>query len=120
MGAHIRAFNLYRGTVPEGLELDHLCRVTICVNPDHLEPVTHRVNVLRGASVQAAYARRTQCPLGHALDGANLILDWSEGRKSRYRRCRTCTRGVQRLAHRAKKAAGWSRTYKSYHKRSAE
>ena len=48
--AHIYVYELLVGPVPEGLELDHLCRVTACVNPDHLEPVTHLVNVHRGAS----------------------------------------------------------------------
>lgn len=49
--AHIVVYQRHKGSIPPGLELDHLCRVRSCVNPDHLEPVTHIVNVLRGAGV---------------------------------------------------------------------
>jgi len=48
--AHIVMYESEIGFVPEGMELDHLCRNTLCVNPEHLEPVTHRINVLRGKS----------------------------------------------------------------------
>lgn len=48
--AHRIAYNFLVGEIPEGLELDHLCRVRCCVNPDHLEPVTHRENMVRGAN----------------------------------------------------------------------
>lgn len=48
-GAHRFVYTLLVGPVPDGLELDHLCRVRACVNPDHLEPVTHEENVRRGA-----------------------------------------------------------------------
>src|SRR5687767_10789272 len=46
--AHRVAFEIFRGPIPDGLELDHLCRVKACVNPWHLEPVTHAENMLRG------------------------------------------------------------------------
>lgn len=46
--AHVYAYELTHGTVPDGLELDHLCRNVMCVRPDHLEPVTHAVNMQRG------------------------------------------------------------------------
>ena len=46
IASHIAAYRLFKGLVPEGLELDHLCRMPFCVNPDHLEAVTHTVNVL--------------------------------------------------------------------------
>ncbi len=45
--AHIIAYETFVGEVPEGLELDHLCRVRSCCNPDHVEPVTHKVNMQR-------------------------------------------------------------------------
>jgi HNH endonuclease len=47
-GAHIVVYRFYKGDYAEGLELDHLCRITRCVNPEHLEPVTHKINVYRG------------------------------------------------------------------------
>jgi len=57
-GAHIWAWNHLVGPVPDGLELDHLCRVRHCVNPDHLEPVTHAENTRRGAGPILARLRR--------------------------------------------------------------
>jgi hypothetical protein len=75
------------GPVPNGLELDHLCRVRACVNPGHLEPVTHRVNTLRGETVAARNARATHCPAGHPYDEVNTYAD-RLGRRS----CRECCR----------------------------
>ena len=46
--AHRRSYTDAKGPIPDGMELDHLCRTPVCVNPDHLEPVSHRVNVARG------------------------------------------------------------------------
>lgn len=54
--AHRVAYEAFRGPIPEGLEIDHLCRNTRCVNPFHLEPVTHAENLIRGMSVRAPYA----------------------------------------------------------------
>lgn len=79
--AHRVAYELLVGPVPAGLDLDHLCRNTICVNPDHLEPVTRRANVLRGMGPSAENARKTRCLNGHSFDGV-----YSTGQ----RRCLTC------------------------------
>src|SRR5437773_10375437 len=70
--AHRFAWILMIGEIPDGLTLDHLCRRTMCVNPAHLEPVTHRVNVLRGIGRTAINARKTHCKWGHPLSGENL------------------------------------------------
>lgn len=68
--AHIQAYEIIVGLIPKNLELDHLCRVTHCVNPAHLEAVTHQVNMLRGATIFAQQIARVDadgatCPHGH-------------------------------------------------------
>ena len=85
--AHRVAYELVVGPIPDGLELDHLCRNTLCVNPDHLEPVTMRVNILRSQSEPANNARKTHCPHGHAYDAENTYVN-PKGHRS----CRECRR----------------------------
>ncbi len=58
--AHRVAYETLVGPIPAGLQIDHLCRNTSCVNPDHLEPVTPRENTLRSPA-----SRPRQCPQGH-------------------------------------------------------
>ena len=85
--AHRWGYEALRGSVPQELVLDHLCRVRSCVNPWHLEPVTNAVNIRRGetgSSNQARANKITHCPFGHAYEGWNLIR--YQGRRS----CRKC------------------------------
>lgn len=95
VAAHRWAYQLLVGEIPDGLTLDHLCRVRACVNPWHLEPVPHRTNILRGEGPAAINARRTQCVNGHPFTSENTYLT-PDGR----RQCRTCIRrrGQARLA----------------------
>lgn len=65
--AHRVAYELFVGPIPAGLTIDHLCRVRACVNPDHLEPVTNRENILRGVAPSALNARKTHCIRGHVF-----------------------------------------------------
>ena len=82
--AHRWAYESLRGTVPNGLILDHLCRNRQCVNPEHMEPVTNKQNVLRGAGITAQEAERTHCPAGHVYDLLNT--HFYQGR----RYCKRC------------------------------
>ncbi len=87
IGAHIFAWQQAHGQVPPGLQLDHLCRVKGCVNPQHLEPVTQQVNTLRGSTV---LQKKAFCKYGHPFEGDNL-------RQQRKRRvCIQCYRTAKR------------------------
>ena len=89
--AHRAANRLLIGEVPEDLELDHLCRIRACVNPQHLDAVPHGVNLARsplvGRCSQLRQAAKTRCPKDHLYD----LID-EKGR----RRCRTCRRAQRR------------------------
>ena len=97
VGAHCVSYWLYKGPIPKGLELDHLCRNPLCVNPIHLEAVTHRINSLRGIGASAKHARQTECAYGHPFDLFNTYF--LRGR----RYCRICTRERQRAKYRSLK-----------------
>lgn len=79
-GAHRVAYRHFCGPIPEGLEIDHLCRQQRCVNPNHLEPVTHLENMRRYA------ATITHCKRGHEFTEANTY------RLQNRRLCRACSR----------------------------
>lgn len=87
------------GPIPPGYTIDHLCKNLVCVNPDHLEPVTAAVNVLRGESFVARNRRKVQCHRGHWFTHDNTYVD-----KTGRRHCRICSRDTMR-AIRARKVA---------------
>lgn len=87
---HRWAYEITNGPVPTALTLDHLCRNRACWNPDHLEPVTMRVNVLRGDGPTADNARKDVCVHGHELTGDNIRR--RSGARSHHRECLTCHR----------------------------
>ena len=80
--AHRVAHALFIGPIPDGLNIDHLCRNKRCVNPAHLEAVTQRENVLRGL-----IGRRTHCKNGHEYTPENTTIT-----KAGSRECKTCRR----------------------------
>lgn len=88
-----RAFYLhFRGEIPPGMHLDHICRVRSCVNPDHLEIVTPRENLLRGNGHAAINSKKKSCKRGHELAGKNLYLT-PDGRRN-CKICRSQPQGV--------------------------
>lgn len=85
--AHRVIYEHLVGPIPDGMDLDHLCRVPICVNPDHLEPVTRAENLRRGLKRQPG----THCQVGHIwADGALYISPKGK------RHCRICQRERER------------------------
>lgn len=87
-GAHRFAYIDAHGPIPDGFVIDHLCGNPPCVNPEHLEAVTQRQNLLRGNTIAAANAQKTHCPQGHPYDEANTSVSKSDGS----RKCRACAR----------------------------
>lgn len=88
--SHRFAYILLVGPIPDGLQLDHLCRVRHCVNPKHLEPVTGAENTRRGVGPSAANARKTSCVNGHAFTEENTYIYGGD------RNCRTCRNEASR------------------------
>ena len=93
-GVHRFMYEQAFGPITPGLQIDHLCRVRDCVNPDHLEAVTCRENLMRGETFQARNAAKTHCPAGHPYD------DFRRGA----RRCTRCMRHYQREYQRRKRS----------------
>ncbi|MEU1761696.1 HNH endonuclease signature motif containing protein [Micromonospora sp. NPDC005652] len=98
---HRLSYEMFVGPIPDGLQIDHRChnedksclggrncRHRRCVNPSHLEPVTNRVNTLRGVGVTAQHARATHCTKSHPLSGDNLRIRPDTGARV----CRQCVR----------------------------
>lgn len=104
--AHRVAYELVRGKIPAGLELDHLCRNTSCVHPLHLEAVTHHENVLRGALI------KTHCLRGHPRTPENLT--------GSSRNCRICANAWNRIDNQTESHKVWRRTWQKQYRQKDE
>jgi hypothetical protein len=89
--AHRFSYKAFVGDIPAGLEIDHTCRVRHCVNPEHLEVVTHDENMRR--------ARRVECRRGHPYTGNNFFVN-----KAGDRVCKICTEMMRKARVERKKA----------------
>lgn len=87
--SHRFSYELLREKIPFGKVLDHLCRTRSCVNPDHLEVVSNKENILRGVGLGAIESRMVNCKYGHPLQGNNLYI-----RLDGKRRCRLCNKNA--------------------------
>jgi hypothetical protein len=90
--AHRYFYEHYKGKIPEGLHIDHLCSNKKCVNPDHLEAVTPRENNRRAQHIRLL--KRVTCPYGHPLYGENLYI--AHNKKGMFRNCKICKRASNR------------------------
>jgi len=91
--SHRFAYELLIGKIPEGMYIDHLCRVRHCVNPIHLEPVTNKENIFRGET-GSLNAKKTTCPKGHNYSGKN-----KRGRRI----CNICRANDERIRRQRKR-----------------
>ena len=89
---HRASYSYFKGQIPYGKEIDHLCRNRKCFNPSHLEAITHRTNVLRGIGLSAINAKKTFCPKGHLYIGYNIKMT-----RNQERICRTCAQDQNRI-----------------------
>lgn len=93
--AHRASYELFVGPIPDGLEMDHLCRNRRCINPEHLEAVTHLENMHRNPFVSARM-KQTHCKHGHEFTPEN-----TRRKKNGTRCCRACDQGGRRAAREA-------------------
>jgi hypothetical protein len=94
---HRVAYEVYKGAIPEGYQIDHLCKNTSCINPQHLEAVTQRENILRSNSFAAINSKKTECINGHSLIGDNVYI-----KPNGARNCKECRKITRREYYKTK------------------
>lgn len=99
VAAHRWAYLHFVGSIPDGLQVDHLCRNRSCVNVEHMDIVTNRENVIRGNTARGGL--RSHCDLGHEYTEANTIH-----RRDGQRACRQCARDLKKAWRQRQKERG--------------
>lgn len=113
---HRVSYQIHKGEIPEGLVIDHLCRVRHCANPEHLEAVTLKENLLRGNTLQAKYKNRDACSNGHKYTKETMHLD-----KDGFRKCRLCWKIYRKNASPEQRKKNykitkeWKKKHPNYH-----
>jgi hypothetical protein len=100
--AHRVVYEKLRDPIPDGLTIDHLCRVRSCVNPYHMEPVSAAVNTARGQGPAGLNVHKTHCKHGHVFDEQNTRVTYQ--RAGWWRVCRPCHNARCRKSYHAAKA----------------
>jgi hypothetical protein len=91
--AHRHYYEMHKGLIPAGLQIDHTCNVRCCVNPYHLDPVTGLENMRRMAMRRSKHGLDEVCKHGHAFDADNTRI-----RKDGRRQCKTCQRAYKKAS----------------------
>lgn len=104
VGPHRVAYELWKGPIPPGLQIDHLCRNRRCVNVEHLEATTPKVNTLRSLAPSAVNAIKAHCKRGHAFTPENTRIRRKGQAVERH--CRVCVRAGVADHYRRKRASG--------------
>ena len=101
--AHRISYEIHVGLIPEGMTIDHLCRVRHCFNPNHLEVVTLKENLMRGDTLCARNSNKTHCDKGHEFTPENTFKQYRDNGKGRAcRRCHNDRRNERRAKARVK------------------
>jgi len=108
--SHRFAYQVNKGSIPKGFEIDHLCKNRACVNPEHMEAVTHKENLLRSNTVTLINKIKTHCPQGHQYTPDNI--DKWHMEKLGQRKCRKCHNEFMRN-YSKRKSAGTSTSSES-------
>ena len=106
--SHRYSYLIHKGIINHLMQIDHLCKNTSCCNPDHLEEVTQRINLLRGDTNTSKNAKKTHCPKGHEYFGNNLFYDNGS------RQCKKC-HSIKNKAYREKNKEKIKKQKKEYY-----